>query len=99
VPGKPAHGGAGVEGQLRTATTTAAPLAADAARTPRIRQWLFERVRTAVARAAQIELINLKRHYKSMGHTDPEIHSVIPDRPQPKKPAPAAPTAGEAPPA
>jgi hypothetical protein len=55
--------------------------AVDAARSLRARVELAERMRTAVARAAQMALANLKRLWKADGHSDADIHAVIPDRP------------------
>jgi len=64
--------------------------AEEEARGPRLRLWLYQRIRTAVARAAQIQLTNLKRAYKAAGRSEAEIHAVIPDHPEapPAKPAP-----------
>jgi hypothetical protein len=47
----------------------------------------LERVRTALGRVAQAELVNLKRMYKVDGMSEAEIHTIIPDRPVAKKPA------------
>ncbi|MDI1480305.1 hypothetical protein [Polyangium sp. y55x31] len=41
---------------------------------------MLERVRTALARAAQMELANLKRLYKGHGLREVDIHEVIPTR-------------------
>ncbi|HSN98822.1 MAG TPA: hypothetical protein VLS89_11075 [Candidatus Nanopelagicales bacterium] len=54
----------------------------DAARTPAARVEVLERVYTAVARSAAIELGHLKRLYKAEGFSETEIHTVIPDRPR-----------------
>ncbi|UQA56757.1 hypothetical protein [Polyangium aurulentum] len=40
------------------------------------------RMRTALARVAQMELANLKRLYKTQGLSEAEIHTVIPSRPR-----------------
>jgi 3-oxoacyl-(acyl-carrier-protein) synthase len=60
----------------------AAPLrqAVNAAAAPRVRVALLQREKTALARAAQMELAHLKRLYKSEGFSEADIHSVIPDR-------------------
>ncbi len=51
---------------------------------------LLDRVTTALARTLQMELVNLKRLWKSQGHSEADIHAVIPDRPSPTtRPAPA----------
>ncbi len=67
----------------RTVREAAAPLrdAVEAARTPKTRVEVLGRVKTAVARAAQIELAGLKRRYRADGLGEVEIHTVIPDRP------------------
>lgn len=63
--------------------------AVDAARVPRTKVILLERVVTAIARSAAISLASFKRILKANGFTEAEIHTVIPDRsrPAPKKPA------------
>jgi hypothetical protein len=43
---------------------------------------LLERTRTAMARAAQAALMNFKRVLKCTGHTEPEIHRIIPVQPR-----------------
>jgi hypothetical protein len=63
--------------------------AVEAAAVPRARVKLLERVLTAAARAAHIELAKVKRVYKAEGFSEAEIHSVIPDRPRPSSPKPA----------
>ncbi|MBI5482130.1 MAG: hypothetical protein HY906_24960 [Deltaproteobacteria bacterium] len=63
--------------------------AVEAARIPRARVKLLDRVLSAVARATQIELAQLKRLYKAQGFSEAEIHTVIPDRPAPVKKPPA----------
>ncbi len=63
----------------------------DAARPLRARVELAEKMRTAVARATQVALANLKRSWKADGKSEADIHSVIPDRPKAKKPKPSGP--------
>ncbi len=60
--------------------TEALRAAVNAARGPRTKVLLFERIKMAVARSAAIELANFKRLLKSHGFSEAEIHSVIPDR-------------------
>lgn len=55
----------------------------DASRGPRLRMRLLDRVRTALGRAAQMELVHLKRRFRAEGFSEAEIHGVIPDRPRP----------------
>jgi len=62
--------------------------AVDAARVPRVRAEMLRRMRTAVGRHAQMELVHLKRRYKINGFSEAEIHAVIPDR---SRPAPSKP--------
>lgn len=80
----------------------------DALATPAANVALLLRVRTALGRSAQFELANLKRTYKNDGMTEAAIHTIIPDRPVPKKaakkaeapkpaPAPEAPNPAPAP--
>ena len=57
----------------------------DAARLPVSRVKLLERVSTGLARAAHADLVALKRSYKNEGMSEAEIHTIIPDRPPPKK--------------
>lgn len=59
----------------------------DAARPLRARVELANKMKTAVAHAAQIALSNLKRAWKADGKSEADIHSVIPDRPRPRKTA------------
>lgn len=61
--------------------------ALDAASVPSANAALLERVRTSLARAAQFELVNLKRMFKVDGLSEAEIHAIIPDRPTAKKAA------------
>lgn len=56
--------------------------AVDAARKPRATVKLYDRMLTAVARSAQLELSRLKRYWKSEGLSEADIHTVIPDRPR-----------------
>jgi hypothetical protein len=58
----------------------------DALKVPAANVALLERVRTALGRAAQYELANLKRDLKSDGMSEAAIHDIIPDRPVAKKP-------------
>jgi hypothetical protein len=62
----------------------------DAARPFAARIALADKMEIAIARTAHASLVALKRIWKAEGHTDPEIHEVIPDRPRPVKKAPAA---------
>lgn len=64
----------------------------DKARVPRARVKLLEKMQIAIAHAAHVELTNLKRRYKSDGHSDADIHAVIPgySRASSKKQSPAA---------
>src|SRR5262249_34224236 len=59
---------------------------------------LFRRIRTATGRAAQFELVSLKRSLKNAGYTEAEIHSIIPDRSSPAPKKAAAKDAEKAPP-
>jgi hypothetical protein len=54
--------------------------ALEAAFGPRSKVKLLEKIRSAVIRAAQTELVKLKRAYLAEGFTEEEIHEVIPDR-------------------
>lgn len=63
---------------------------------PRIELQQLQRAKTAIAHSAQMELSHLKRLYKASGFSEADIHTVIPDRPRPKKspvppPSPAPP--------
>ena len=76
-----------VAGERAKAIRTEAALlrtAHDASRGPRLRMRLLERVRTALGRAAQMELAHLKRRFRAEGFSEAEIHGVIPDRPRPQ---------------
>jgi hypothetical protein len=73
---------------------------------PRIRLQQMQRAKTAIAHSVQMELAHLKRLYKAQGFSEADIHSVIPDRPRPKKtpvtppsPTPTGPTPAAAEPA
>jgi len=95
---------AAAAGEVR-AEAVALTAALDNARVPCATLALLERMRSALARSAQMELVGLKRMYKAKGFRETEIHAVIPDRPdsgakkpsaRPANPAPApaeAPTA------
>jgi hypothetical protein len=68
--------------------------AVDAARPARAKLQLLDKVLTAVARSAGIELANFKRVLKANGFSEAEAHTIIPDRgaaPAKKEVAPAAP--------
>jgi hypothetical protein len=74
--------------------------ATEATRKPAARVELYDRMLTAIARSAQVELSKLKRFWKAEGLSESDIHSVIPDRPRnygvgtPTNPtAPASPVA------
>jgi hypothetical protein len=81
-----------------TAESAALRVAADGARQARARLQLLDRVLTAVARSAAIEIGNFKRLLKANGFSEADAHTIIPDRGHaaPKKeaaapaPAPAA---------
>jgi len=80
-----------------TASAETLHTAVDAARQPAAKLAALQRIRTSVARVAQIELTNLKRTYKASGYSEAEIHEVLPDRPvKTAKAAPKAP-AGDSP--
>ncbi len=49
---------------------------------------LAERTQQAVARHGQVALARLKRQWKADGHSEADIHAIIPDRPTTKKPKP-----------
>jgi hypothetical protein len=87
-----------------TATSMAAAVRAEAAAYRKVvaevavplgRVRLLERVRTALGKSAQMELVHLKRLYKTAGFSEAEIHGVIPDHPRARK----SPTPPAAPPA
>ena len=73
-----------------TQATHALRKVVDAARGPRTKVLLFQRILAAVAKSAAIELGNYKRLLKGNGFSEAEIHAVIPDRASssPKKPPP-----------
>lgn len=52
----------------------------DAARPLKARLEMLERMQTAIARSGAVALSRLKRKWLSDGHTEAEIHTVIPDR-------------------
>jgi hypothetical protein len=56
----------------------------DAARRLRARLDMLERMQTAIARSGAVALGRLKKKWLSDGHTEAEIHTVIPDRPSSK---------------
>ena len=75
------------------AESTTLRAAVDAARPARAKLQLLERVLSAVARSAGIELANYKRMLKANGFSEADAHSIIPDRgaaPAKKDVAPAA---------
>jgi hypothetical protein len=65
--------------------------ATEAIRVPRTRVKLLRRTLTALARYAAAQLSRMKQALKIAGMTEAEIHTIIPDRGQPKskKPDPA----------
>jgi hypothetical protein len=84
--------GAGIHPKLSAATANAFSVeitseadaleaAVNAARQTGAKVKVFSRVRTALGKVVQAELVNLKRLYKAEGFTEAEIHAVIPDRP------------------
>jgi hypothetical protein len=84
--------------QEARATSAAYRTVVDAARVPRARARLLDRVRSALARSAQTELAHLKRLYKANGFSEAEIHSVIPHHARARRSAePATPPAPPAP--
>jgi hypothetical protein len=85
-PKLPADTATAVANDVKTAAASLRS-AVDAARGPRTKLKLLERVKDAVGRSAAIELSHFKRVLKAHGFSEAEIHSVIPDRsrPTPKK--------------
>lgn len=85
-PKLPADTASAVANDVRDAAASLRA-AVDAARGPRTKLKLLERVKEAVGRSAAIELSHFKRILKAQGFSEAEIHSVIPDRsrPTPKK--------------
>jgi len=79
---------------------TAAPLraAVDARRPVAVRIRLLDRVRTALSRIAQMQLMALKRDYKNAGLSEVQIHEIIPDAGRARK-KPASPAKSDTPPA
>ena len=65
----------------------------EAARPLRAALQLADRMYTAVGRSGQVSLGRLKRLWKAEGHSEAEIHSVIPDRPSKSPVSPAEPPA------
>jgi hypothetical protein len=86
-PRIPAQKGTSLAEQVRQGAA-ALRAALNAAGPPRTQVQLLDRVRTAVARSAQVKLSGLKRVYKARGFSEAEIHTVIPDRSRPAAPAP-----------
>lgn len=68
-----------------TAASVALRALVDAARPLRARVELASRMKTAVARSTQLAIAGLKRAWKADGKSEADIHSIIPDRPKPKK--------------
>lgn len=83
-------------GRIRAAAEALAT-ANDAARKPAARVKLHERMLTAIARVAHVELAKLKRYLKSEGLSEADIHAVIPDRPRSYGVSAGAPPAGPTP--
>jgi hypothetical protein len=90
----PRLGAAAAKGHAREIRAGAKTLraAVEAARAPRARVALLERVRRAIAVTAQVELASLKRLYKNEHFSERDIHSVIPDRPAAARKPAGAPT-------
>ena len=76
--------------EIRDAAT-ALQASVDAARPLRARLKLAERMQSSVARTAQVALSRLKALWKADGKSEAEIHTVIPDRPSPRRRAPDEP--------
>ncbi len=66
-------------GEIRAAAAAMRD-AVTAGRRARVRAEMLGRMKTAVARAGQIDLADLKRLYKTEQFSEAEIHTVIPDR-------------------
>lgn len=58
---------------------------------PRARRDQAQRMRTVVAKALQTELARLKKRWQADGHSEAEIHQIIPDRPRSVAVEPVAP--------
>ena len=56
----------------------------DAARPLKARLEMLERMQRAIARSGAVALSRLKKKWLSDGHSEAEIHTVIPDRPAPR---------------
>lgn len=69
-------------------------MALEQAQPARARVALLDRVRRALATAAQVELSSLKRLYKVERFSEADIHSVIPDRPMTARKTAVPPTPG-----
>ena len=63
-------------------------LAIEAARRPVARVAQLSRLRTALGRSAYVALSRLKRRWLSDGHSEADVHRLIPDRPRKKKKEP-----------
>lgn len=66
---------------------------------PHAQAEMYGRMRASVARAVQIALVSFKRGLKALGHSEAEIHAIIPDRPRVKKPAATSGSPSPVPPA
>ena len=86
LPALPADRGTALAAEIRASATGLRALT-EAARPLRARLELASRMKIAVARSAQLALSGLKRAWKADGKSEADIHSIIPDRPKPKKPA------------
>ncbi|MEP7120380.1 MAG: hypothetical protein ABJE95_05710 [Byssovorax sp.] len=71
--------------------------AVDAARPARAKLQLLDKVLSAVARSAGIELATFKRMLKANGFSEADTHTIIPDRGQAPAKKEAAPAKKEAP--
>jgi hypothetical protein len=71
--------------------------AVEATTMPRAQATMLGRARTAVARSLQMSLVSLKRHYRAAGHSEAEIHSIIPHRARSHGKTPPAPPSPPAP--
>jgi hypothetical protein len=65
--------------------------AQEPARAARAEVRLSSRIATSLSQSGQMALANLKRRYKAAGFSEPEIHTVIPDRPRAPAPVIATP--------
>ena len=78
-PKIPAAEGEKFAGEIRDGAATLEKVVEEL-RLPLARLQGLEKMRTAVVRAAQIQLAALKRLYKAKGMSEADIHQVIPDR-------------------